>query len=159
MRKCFVLALSMILSGAFAVTLMAQQPRYLPAEIDAGGRVYTSTCTGCHGPDGDGVAGINFSQGRYRRAASDDDLCASSCAAFLKRRCHFMLVIWRTGRDRRRVSAIDDRAGDVEQWEPRRAARRAPRARSVSDLPQHRHQRRPRRPGLSETAFSAAAST
>jgi putative heme-binding domain-containing protein len=74
MRKCFVLALSMILSGAFAATLMAQQPRYLPAEIDAGGRVYTSTCTGCHGPDGDGVAGINFSQGKYRRAASDDDL-------------------------------------------------------------------------------------
>jgi putative heme-binding domain-containing protein len=73
MRKCFVLALSMILSGAFAATLMAQ-PRYLPAEIDAGGRVYTSTCTGCHGPDGDGVAGINFSQGKYRRAASDDDL-------------------------------------------------------------------------------------
>ena len=26
----------MILSGAFAATLMAQQPRYLPAEIDAG---------------------------------------------------------------------------------------------------------------------------
>src|ERR1051325_7804780 len=53
---------------------IAQQPRYLPAEVEAGGRVYTSTCTGCHGPDGDGVAGINFSQGRYRRAASDDEL-------------------------------------------------------------------------------------
>jgi len=52
----------------------AQQTRYLPAEVEAGGRVYTSTCTGCHGPDGDGVAGINFSQGKYRRAGSDDDL-------------------------------------------------------------------------------------
>ena len=53
---------------------IAQQTRYLPAEVEAGGRVYTSTCTGCHGPDGDGVAGINFSQSRFRRAGSDDDL-------------------------------------------------------------------------------------
>jgi putative heme-binding domain-containing protein len=75
MRKCFVLALSMALSGALAASVAAaQQTRYLPAEVEAGGRVYTSTCTGCHGPDGDGVAGINFSQGKYRRAASDDDL-------------------------------------------------------------------------------------
>src|SRR6476661_10562152 len=71
MRKCFVLALSMVLASTL---LAAQQTRYLPAEVEAGGRVYTSTCTGCHGPDGDGVAGINFSQGKYRRAASDDDL-------------------------------------------------------------------------------------
>jgi quinoprotein glucose dehydrogenase len=63
----------------FSVLLCAAAPasaqqRYLPAEIEAGGRVYTSTCTGCHGPDGDGVAGVNFSQGKFRRAASDDDL-------------------------------------------------------------------------------------
>src|SRR3954471_7913640 len=52
----------------------AAQQRFLPAEVDAGGRLYTSNCTGCHGPEGDGVAGINFSQGKFRRAASDDDL-------------------------------------------------------------------------------------
>jgi len=52
----------------------AAQQRFLPAEVEAGGRVYTSTCTGCHGPEGDGVAGVNFSQGTFRRAASDDDL-------------------------------------------------------------------------------------
>jgi putative heme-binding domain-containing protein len=65
----------MVSIGALAVSVAAaQQTRYLPAEVEAGGRVYTSTCTGCHGPDGDGVAGINFSQAKYRRAASDDDL-------------------------------------------------------------------------------------
>jgi putative heme-binding domain-containing protein len=52
---------------------LAQQ-RYIPAEIEAGGRLYTSNCTGCHGPEGDGVGGINFSQGKFRRAATDDDL-------------------------------------------------------------------------------------
>jgi putative heme-binding domain-containing protein len=66
--------LILLASGAFTATATAQQLRYLPAEVDAGGRVYTSTCTGCHGPDGDGVAGIDFSQGKFRRAASDDDL-------------------------------------------------------------------------------------
>jgi putative heme-binding domain-containing protein len=75
-RRCAVGFLPIV---AVALTLLsgaaiAQQTRYLPAEVEAGGRVYTSTCTGCHGPDGDGVAGLNFSQGKYRRAGTDDDL-------------------------------------------------------------------------------------
>jgi putative heme-binding domain-containing protein len=52
----------------------AAQQKFLPAEIEAGGRLYTANCTGCHGPEGDGVGGINFSQGKFRRGASDDDL-------------------------------------------------------------------------------------
>jgi putative heme-binding domain-containing protein len=77
MKRRFTVAL--LPTVAVALTLLprsaiAQQTRYLPAEVEAGGRVYTSTCTGCHGPDGDGVAGINFSLGKYRRAGSDDDL-------------------------------------------------------------------------------------
>ena len=67
-----IVAAALLFDGG--VALAAQQTRYLPAEAEAGGRVYTSTCTGCHGPDGDGVAGINFSQGKFRRAGSDDDL-------------------------------------------------------------------------------------
>lgn len=66
-------AVAVALTCASGVAI-AQQARYLPVEVEAGGRVYTSTCTGCHGPDGDGVAGINFSQGKFRRAGSDDDL-------------------------------------------------------------------------------------
>ena len=52
----------------------AGQQKYIPAEVEAGGRLYTANCTGCHGPEGDGVGGINFSQGKFRRAATDDDL-------------------------------------------------------------------------------------
>ena len=66
-------SLIFLASSALAATLSAQA-RYLPAEAEAGGRLYTANCTGCHGPEGDGVAGINFSQGKFRRAASDDDL-------------------------------------------------------------------------------------
>ncbi len=72
MRVRTVALAGALLCGAAAAR--AQQTRYLPAEVEAGGRVYTSTCTGCHGPNGDGVAGVNFSQGKFRRATSDDDL-------------------------------------------------------------------------------------
>lgn len=67
-------------TGAVAVALLTvvtaarAQQKYLPAEVEAGGRLYTSNCTGCHGPEGDGVGGINFSQGKFRRAATDEDL-------------------------------------------------------------------------------------
>jgi putative heme-binding domain-containing protein len=52
----------------------AQQHRYLPEEVESGGRLYQGSCTGCHGPEGDGVAAVNFSKGQFRRAVSDDDL-------------------------------------------------------------------------------------
>ena len=54
--------------------VLAQQGKYLPGEIEGGGRLYQANCTGCHGPEGDGVAAVNFSKGQFRRASSDDDL-------------------------------------------------------------------------------------
>jgi mono/diheme cytochrome c family protein len=54
--------------------LLAQQGRYLPGEIEGGGRLYSASCTGCHGPEGDGVAAVNFSKGQFRRGSSDEDL-------------------------------------------------------------------------------------
>ena len=63
-----------MLVGLCAATLVAQQQVYLPAEVEGGGRLYTGSCTGCHGPEGDGIAGVNFSRGQYRRASSDQDI-------------------------------------------------------------------------------------
>jgi len=68
MRVSVFLGLMLCASPAFA------QQRFLPAEIDAGGRLYFANCTGCHGPEGDGVAGTNFSKGQFRRGATDDEL-------------------------------------------------------------------------------------
>ncbi|RPH55838.1 MAG: hypothetical protein EHM89_16465 [Acidobacteria bacterium] len=56
-----------------AGTVFAQHT-YTPADIEAGGRLYQSTCVGCHGPDGDAVAGVRLASGQFRRAASDDEL-------------------------------------------------------------------------------------
>jgi len=67
-----VLAVALVaLCGTVAP--LAQQ-RYVPAEIEAGGRLFQSSCTGCHGPEGDWVASVNFSKGQFRRSTSDDDL-------------------------------------------------------------------------------------
>jgi putative heme-binding domain-containing protein len=57
-----------------SVAVFAQQGKYLPGEIEGGGRLYQANCTGCHGPEGDGVAAVNFSKGQFRRASSDEDL-------------------------------------------------------------------------------------
>jgi len=65
-------ALGLVMFGTSGA-LLAQQ-RYIPAEIEAGGRLFTSSCTGCHGPEGDWVGGVNFSKGQFRRSTSDDDL-------------------------------------------------------------------------------------
>ena len=42
--------------------LLAQQGKYLPGEIEGGGRLYSANCTGCHGPEGDGVGGGELQQ-------------------------------------------------------------------------------------------------
>ena len=62
-------AASLVLSSA----VVAQQ-RFVPVEVEAGSRLFQANCTGCHGPEGDGVPGINFSRDQYRRVSSDDDL-------------------------------------------------------------------------------------
>jgi putative heme-binding domain-containing protein len=52
----------------------AQGHGFTPQDIENGGLLYQANCTGCHGPDGDGVAGTNLGSGRFRRAASDEDV-------------------------------------------------------------------------------------
>src|SRR3954471_4583683 len=65
-----VLFAAVLCAGGSAIA----QDRYLPAEVEAGGRLYAASCIGCHGPEGDGVGGTNFSQGKYRRASSDIEI-------------------------------------------------------------------------------------
>jgi putative heme-binding domain-containing protein len=59
--------------ACLTVSPVAQQ-RYIREEVEAGNRLFTSSCTGCHGPEGDWVGGVNFSKGQFRRSTSDDDL-------------------------------------------------------------------------------------
>ena len=47
---------------------------YAPADIQYGATIYAAQCTQCHGPTGDQVSGVDLRSGRFRNAASDDDL-------------------------------------------------------------------------------------
>ena len=42
--------------------------------MENGGRLFLASCAACHGPDGDGVAGVDLGRGQFRRAATDEDL-------------------------------------------------------------------------------------
>ena len=60
-----------LLAAAMAV---AQGHDYTQADIDAGSRFYSNYCAGCHGADGNTMAGANLSRGTFRRAVTDGDL-------------------------------------------------------------------------------------
>ena len=49
-------------------------------DVQDGRRVYEGLCAACHGPDGNLIAGIDFSRGVFRRTFSDDELAATIMA-------------------------------------------------------------------------------
>lgn len=57
-----------------APSLFAQGHGYTPQDVENGGIIYQSSCAFCHGPEGDGVPGVNFGSGKFRRASTDDEL-------------------------------------------------------------------------------------
>src|SRR5882672_2576835 len=52
----------------------AVRNEYAPADIAYGARLYDAQCSTCHGANGDGVGGVDLKSGRFRNAASDQDL-------------------------------------------------------------------------------------
>lgn len=69
------LALALGASGDLRAQLLDQDHgQYSRADVEAGQRLYGPQCQVCHGATGDGVPGIDLRLGRFRRAASDEDL-------------------------------------------------------------------------------------
>jgi len=57
-----------------AAPLVAQQHGTDPVQLETGARIYSSTCSACHGPDGDQVSGVELKKGQFRHASNDDEL-------------------------------------------------------------------------------------
>ena len=55
---------------------IAQDHGYTPADIESGARLYQSACSGCHGPAGGEIPGVELGRGQFRRGTSDTDLIA-----------------------------------------------------------------------------------
>lgn len=63
---------------ACAVWLVAApasaQHVYTNADVENGARLYSASCTTCHGPRGDTVRGVALFGGSFRRATTDDEV-------------------------------------------------------------------------------------
>ena len=57
-----------------AVAGTVQAPEYAPADIAYGAQLYSAQCSTCHGPNGDGVGGVDLRSGSFRSASTDQDL-------------------------------------------------------------------------------------
>jgi putative heme-binding domain-containing protein len=72
----WLLAPSLGLPGVLAAQPLQQNATTTYAAVDVayGAQLYASQCTGCHGPNGDGVGGVDLRSGRFRNATTDQDL-------------------------------------------------------------------------------------
>src|SRR3954464_10654923 len=70
-------AVALLCSGRslFAQRSTSDHPgQYSAMDIETGSRLYAGQCSLCHGPTGDGVAGIDLRRSQFRRPLSDEEL-------------------------------------------------------------------------------------
>jgi len=63
-----------VLAWAASALLGQDSYKFTQFDIADGKQLFQDSCTGCHGPDGDSIAGVDLGHGKFRRASSDDDL-------------------------------------------------------------------------------------
>jgi putative heme-binding domain-containing protein len=71
-----ILGLLLALGPLGTISTLSAQHEYPATDVENGGRLFLATCATCHGPDGDGVAGVDLGRGQFQRAAgaSDEEL-------------------------------------------------------------------------------------
>jgi cytochrome c oxidase cbb3-type subunit 3 len=69
-------ALTCLLALLCAPGIASAQHEYPATDVENGGRLFVATCATCHGPDGDGVSGVDLGRGQFRRASTDEELVA-----------------------------------------------------------------------------------
>jgi cytochrome c oxidase cbb3-type subunit III len=69
------LAMAILVAAGLWGSPLAAQPRpQAAADVEDGQRLFVGSCANCHGPDGDGVPGVELARGQFRRASSDSEL-------------------------------------------------------------------------------------
>lgn len=69
-----IVGLAGLAAVAGRAVAQVEDHQYSTTAIQAGYRLYSSQCQLCHGPNGDGIAGVNLARQRFKRASSDDDI-------------------------------------------------------------------------------------
>lgn len=74
-RSVYVLVIAMLgWFGAGACLNAQQEGNVTQAELNTGARIFMSTCSACHGPDGNQVSGVDLKSGHFRHASTDEQL-------------------------------------------------------------------------------------
>ena len=58
----------------FAAGVLKAQSGRPSGQVETGRQLFLTNCAVCHGPDGDSVRGVDLGRGKFRRAASNEDL-------------------------------------------------------------------------------------
>jgi putative heme-binding domain-containing protein len=76
--RVFAVPYFLLLTFCLPPLALAQAPihdaQYPDADIAYGLSIYTARCVTCHGPQGDGVGGIDLRSGTFRSASTDQEL-------------------------------------------------------------------------------------
>lgn len=59
---------------AMATGALFAQHEFTQTDVEVGARLYINNCIYCHGPDGDQIAGVNLTHGKFKTAVTDADL-------------------------------------------------------------------------------------
>ena len=68
------LAMLLVCAGMALASPAHAQHELTPADVQEGRQLFRSTCTQCHGADGDAILGIDLTHGQFRGSTTDADL-------------------------------------------------------------------------------------
>src|SRR5580704_12780583 len=60
--------------GVISLAAQEHAGQYSQADIERGSRIYSANCVPCHGPNGDLVHNVDLRSGKFRHAASEEEL-------------------------------------------------------------------------------------
>jgi putative heme-binding domain-containing protein len=69
-----LIACAALAAGSLAAGSSVLAQHETAYDVSDGARAYQASCANCHGPDGDLIAGIDFSRGVFRRPLTDDEI-------------------------------------------------------------------------------------